>query len=301
MNHPAIRLTNRNSGWIFPVAVIACGTAAFTFLMSAVTGLPGGWLGMWGLALLVFALCKMATLSGLRKPVSASRLVRYLLTWPGMDAATFLDACRVPNPPTRCEWTEWTLCAGLGLTLLLVAPSFLWPIAPDLAGWSAVCGLVLSLHFGIFGWLSGIHRLLGIDAVPIMDHPSRSASLAEFWGRRWNLAFRDLSHRFLFRPLAPRLGAGPAAFLVFLVSGLIHDLVISLPAGGGYGGPTLYFLAQWLGLTLERNRWFRACVSGNLGRLWTAAVVLLPLPLLAHEPFRLNVILPMLIDWRLLP
>jgi hypothetical protein len=43
-----------------------------------------------------------------------------------------------------------------------------------------------------------------------------------------------------------QVALGWASFLVFAVSGLIHDLVISLLAGAGYGLPTSYFVAQGL-------------------------------------------------------
>ena len=84
-----------------------------------------------------------------------------------------------------------------------------------------------------------------------MSAPLRASSLAEFWGKRWNLGFRQLSYELIFRPLHRTLGVEVAGMLVFLVSGLIHDLVISLPARAGYGLPTMYFLLQGMGITIE--------------------------------------------------
>src|SRR6266567_2916778 len=67
--------------------------------------------------------------------------------------------------------------------------------------------------------------------------PLCSKSLSEFWGKRWNLGFHQLSHDLIFRPLHRSLGAGGGGFLVFIVSGLLHDLIISVPSRGGYGLP----------------------------------------------------------------
>ena len=54
--------------------------------------------------------------------------------------------------------------------------------------------LVLVLHFGSFHLLSCGWRFAGVQARPLMDRPLASASVSEFWGRRWNTAFRDLTH-----------------------------------------------------------------------------------------------------------
>ena len=85
-----------------------------------------------------------------------------------------------------------------------------------------------------------------------------------------------------------------AGFLVFVVSGLIHDLVISLPARGGYGLPTLYFLLQGVGVTVERSQ-----IGGGFGlgqgvRGWWFMMAVLTLPVfgLFHPWFVLRVILP---------
>ena len=107
-------------------------------------------------------------------------------------------------------------------------------------------GLILLLHFRSFEALALFWQCLGVEATPIMSAPLRSTSLSEFWGTRWNLGFRQFSHDLIFRPLQRSLGPGAAGFLVFVVSGLIHESVISLPARGGYGLPTSYFVLQGL-------------------------------------------------------
>jgi integrase len=99
-------------------------------------------------------------------------------------------------------------------------------------------GLILILHFGSFQIVAVLWQTLGVKAEPIMSAPLHSTSLTEFWGKRWNLGFRQLAHELIFRKLYRTLGAGSAGFFVFVVSGLIHDLVISLPARGGYGLPS---------------------------------------------------------------
>jgi len=82
--------------------------------------------------------------------------------------------------------------------------------------------------------------------------------------------------------------------LVFVVSGLIHDLVISLPARGGYGLPTLYFLLQGAGVTVERSRFGKRLGLGQGGRGWCFMMMFLTVPVfgLFHPWFVLRVILP---------
>src|SRR5690606_36711138 len=110
-------------------------------------------------------------------------------------------------------------------------------------------------------------------------------------------AFRDIAFRFLFRPLTVRVGPRAALFGAFLFSGLVHDLVITVPAGGGYGGPTAFFLVQALGLTAGRSEAGRAIGLGRgpAGWLLTAAVVVAPVPLLFPPAFLERVIVPFLL------
>ena len=155
-------------------------------------------------------------------------------------------------------------------------------------------GLILLLHFGTFQIISLLWQSIGVRAGAIMSAPLRSTSLAEFWGKRWNLGFRQLAHELIFRPLHRGLGPDAAGFLVFAVSGLIHDLVISLPARGGYGLPTVYFLLQGAGMTIEHSRFGRRVGLGRGGRGWSFMMVFLAAPvfLLFHPWFVMRVILP---------
>jgi hypothetical protein len=117
-----------------------------------------------------------------------------------------------------------------------------------------------------------------------------------FWGRRWNTAFRDLAHQIIYQPLARRWGARRAMAAVFLFSGVLHDVAISLPARAGYGLPTLYFLVQAMGVEIERSRFGRRWrLRGGLrGWFFTAMFVLGPACLLFHPPFLRKVVIPFL-------
>ena len=256
------------------------------------------WIFMWGLSFAIYFSLKLISLRFARggNPPFWKRAA-YLLAWPGMDAKTFLgDSTRLLHRPSRSEWLTATAKLVIGMGLL-------WIVTPALAGqnlfldaWVGLIGIAFTLHFGLFHLLSCIWRHRGIVAVPIMNCPIASQSLTEFWGRRWNLAFRDLTHKFLFQPLVQRLGPVGALFSGFFVSGLVHDLVISWPASGGYGLPTLFFVIQGLGILIERSRWGRRLGLGRSlpGRCFCALMILLPCPLLFHARFLNQVILPFL-------
>jgi alginate O-acetyltransferase complex protein AlgI len=125
-----------------------------------------------------------------------------------------------------------------------------------------------------------------------MQAPLLARSLADFWGRRWNTAFNVLADRYGFRPLTPWIGPHSALGVVFLASGLIHELVITVPARGGYGLPTAYFALQAVGLFVERAPLIRR--RPCLKRLFAWLVLLAPLGCLFPPVFVRNVILPML-------
>jgi hypothetical protein len=252
------------------------------------------WAVMWALALVVYATCKFVTWRHARE-VRAPwwRHAGYLLLWPGMDAAAFLT--RSAAPPRPLDWLSAVLATAVGFATLRVAVAMAaLPGRNWIAGAIGMAAVVLTLHFGLFQLLSCAWRRAGVEAAPVMRTPCRATSLAEFWGRRWNTAFRDLTHAGLFVPLRSRVGGGPALLLAFLCSGVVHDAVVSLPAGGGYGGPTAYFTLHGLALLGERSRAGRhlGLGRGATGWTFTMAALLVPLGWLFHRPFLEGVIAP---------
>lgn len=264
--------------------------------LSAITGLPP-WAVMWALSVFIFALCKFVSWHFAPKPrASVWRHFAYFALWPGLDAPSFLDPRSVPSEQ-RPKFGEWCFaCAKVVFGAVLV-----WGVSPLVAhdyarAWIGMAGIVFVLHFGAFHVLSCAWRAVGVNAAPLMNCPLLSESVSEFWSKRWNLAFRDLTHRFLFKPFAARKNARLGLVAVFVFSGVVHDLVISLPAGGGYGLPTLYFVFQCVALFVERTKCAKrlGLGAGWRGRAFTAVVLIAPVCMLFHSWFAREVILPFL-------
>jgi len=257
------------------------------------------WLFMWLLAWSLFFGCKWLTWRrGVRVNDNVGCLMSlgYLFGWVGMDTKRFFRRMPVRFHP---KWSDWVwpvanILTGAVLIWMLARQMVeAWPIV---AGWTGMVGIVLCLHFGLFQLVALMWRRAGVMATPLMQEPWRSASLAEFWGRRWNSGFHDLANELIFRPLIGKCGTAGAMLMVFLVSGLIHDLIISVPARGGYGLPTAYFLFQGLAVLFERTTMAKRIGLGRGWRGWSFVVICTmgPAYWLFHPIFIHNVILPML-------
>jgi alginate O-acetyltransferase complex protein AlgI len=275
-------------GWLpifaLPLTAIAC------------RNLLSPWVFMWLLSFAIYFSLKWLTWWRTRSRIAHPewRSFAYLLAWPGMDADAFLDARQHAVSPTPATWLCATFETILGALLLWLVARSIPQTQPLLRGWVGMLGLILLLHFGTFQLVALLWQSLGVDAKPIMSSPLRATSLGEFWGKRWNLGFRELAHELIFRPLYRKLGVNMAGFLVFAASGLIHDLVISLPARGGYGLPMLYFLLQGAGVTMEHSQVGKRFGLGHGVRGWCFMIVFLAVPVfgLFHPWFVVRVILP---------
>ena len=284
-------VTRRNAwlGWI-PLPVLPAVACCFRSRLEP-------WQFMWILSIAIFFGCKWETWlrargDGVR--AGTARSLAYLLLWPGMDAAAFLHATRPATAPSAKDWLTATTKTLCGVALVWIVVRRIPPEHPLLAGWVGMLGLILVLHFGTFHLIALAWQAAGVNARPIMQAPASATSLSEFWGKRWNLGFRQLTHGIVFEPLRKRAGTALALLAAFVASGVIHDFVISFPARGGYGLPTGYFLLQGIGVLFERSGLGRrlGIQSGFRGWLFVLACAGLPAFWLFHPPFIRNVMLP---------
>lgn len=282
------RPRTRTVAAVLPLVLLVAGALVMFPLLPA-------WAAMWAIAFATFFGCKWLTWR-VEAPAAARRSVRstlcYLLAWTGMDPAAFLArplASRVPRPR---EWAGPVTRAVTGATLTWLVARFFAPAQPLLAGWVGMVGLVLLLHFGSLDLLALAWRRRGFDAEPLMKSPTRAQGLADFWSNRWNTAFNHLAGRYVFAPLSRRLGLAGATLATFLASGLVHDLVISVPARAGHGLPTAYFFIQGVAVLIDRATSRGRRRTSPWRRLAAAVIIIAPLPLLFHAPFVREVILP---------
>ncbi len=260
---------------------------------------PDKWMFMWMLAFSIFMSCKWLTWVRAWSDGGMGDIGRnlgYLLLWPGMDAKPFMGEGEPASKPAPREW----LAAGFKL---LLGVGILWGLTPvagkvshHLAGWIGMLGIIFLLHFGSFHLLALAWRSYGVAAEPIMRAPVASTSLSAFWSERWNRGFNQLAHDLIFRNTFRLIGVAWAMLLVFLASGLIHDLVISIPAGAGFGLPTGYFLLQGVGVLIERSKLGRRVGLSNGVEGWLLMFFFTAGPAywLFHEPFIGSVITPFL-------
>ena len=170
------------------------------------------------------------------------------------------DTRRVP----RCRRSAGSLLNVLtGAALVWVVPRFLPASTPwAVRFWIALTGftflmLIARLDFYVF-----LFRAMGFAVEKVWDCPIASTSLGDFWGRRWNRIVSGMLREVVFFPLSRRAGSKVALLAVFLYSGLYHEIV-SVVARSGYGRPTLYFLVQYLGVTIENSRPARRLLRGS--------------------------------------
>jgi hypothetical protein len=282
---------DRNIQWIgwVPIAVLPLGSLAFRDLLPP-------WEFMWCLSFAIFAGLKWLTWWKARTQITHARWrsAAYLLAWPGMDAEAFLDQSSRVTRPAWQDWLAALFKTAVGALLIWIVARLVPAQESILRGWVGMLGLILLLHFGSFEIIALVWQSLGVEAISIMSTPLRSTSLSEFWGNRWNLGFRQLSYDLIFGPLRGTYGAGAASLVVFIASGLVHDFVISIPARGGYGLPTTYFVLQGLGVTVEHSILGKrfGLRKGLRGWLFMAAFTAGPVFWLFHRLFVLRVILP---------
>lgn len=145
---------------------------------------------------------------------------------------------------------------------------------PLLYVWIEANGQLIQAFFGAV-----VGRIPG----PPHRRPLAAASITEFWGNGWNLWITDFLFAFAFWPLRKRPSVALGA--AFLLSGLIHELVINLPFylyadRCLFGSQIAYFALQGVGVLLDRKYLSPFPV---LRRIFLWLVVIVPVPLIVNE------------------
>ena len=223
-------------------------------------------------------------------------LLLYFTIWPGVELRAF--AKRTPrvgytddDRDKQRDLFRGAGCLVAGAALLVAVAWNLPELTFDAATWLMLSALLLIVHFGIGAMLPWAVRQIGFAVGSLFRAPEKSQSLADFWSRRWNLPFVEMDRLLFLRPLRRRLGARGALIGVFVVSGLLHELGVSYPAFSGWGGPLLYFLIQGITVVFIEPR-----LPPIPKRIGAWLIILVPLPLLSHAPFRADLVFP-LAEW----
>lgn len=267
---PALR---RTLGWLLIVLLLV----AAHFSMHAEPPL----LRMAGLCSVLLAGMKAlvyAEWAGL-ETLTLARYAVFSCVWFGMDPGTFRN---------RRSGLTWKSDVKLGA--LLAVTGLAAALLVSIMGWRQILVMFLPLslafHFGILRVLKGVLRLAGFPARTLFPNPLETKGLSDFWGRRWNVGYSQMMQRLVGRPVEAVLGENAGLMAVFLASGFLHEIAITLPVRAGYGLPTLYFTLHGL-LILAERKW-----QHPLGKLPALVAVAAPLPWLFPPAFRSEVIAP---------
>ena len=279
--------------------VLALGATVLADRITA--GEPAGLRMLALIGTLLYGMKAVVTVDGMdpgRPALSAARWLGFAALWPGMRPTPFAGAGGPPLPGAGALVRRGAIRLVLGAMLVALARAA-WTATGSLALATALIlpGLSFILHFGIFNLAAGAWRRAGVDVHALFRAPLRSRSLAEFWGRRWNLAFSEMTAVGVYRPLSAVTGKPVALVVAFLFSGLLHELAISLPVRAGFGLPLLYFAIHGLLMLAERAlaRAGRPIHNRPLvGQAWTTFWLVAPLPILFHRPFLRGVVWPLL-------
>ncbi|MBC7487057.1 MAG: membrane bound O-acyl transferase family-domain-containing protein [Cytophagaceae bacterium] len=212
--------------------------------------------------------------------------------WFGMRPALFEALISKPRSGVFYFVVKGFSRISMGIVLLIFSKLIRQELASTLF---LLIGLSFILHFGILNVGTAFWRALGVDVKELFINPYRATSLKEFWGKRWNMAFSEMTALIVYKPLLSILGKQQAVVLSFLFSGILHEIAISFPVQSGYGLPLLYFAIHALVMYCESKIPFVQRITSHsaLNHIWVMAWLILPLPLLFHKQFIIEVARPL--------
>jgi len=246
-------------------------------------------LRMLTLIIVLFLSMKAIVLLETSVRLTVPRLMAFVCGWFGMRPEVFTKRSTSPLAHGTRLVVTGVLSIAAGITAIEFA-GHLTPIFRPVAVCFLFAGCSLILHFGVLNICAGMWRHLGFDCRALFRSPWQASTLAEFWGRRWNVAFSEMVSLAVVRPLTPSIGGRAARLAGFVASGLMHEVAITVPVHGGYGLPTVYFLIQAAMMDRELHQ---KTVGGLSRHALTLSTVLLPLPLVFPAAFVNYVVWPL--------
>jgi alginate O-acetyltransferase complex protein AlgI len=293
----ALQRTQGARGWgsVIAWSLLVAGIGAVDRLAS---GEPAG---VRMLALIGYALVAMKVIVVVAErargmaPLSLGRWLAFAVLWLGMQPRLFAKPRRGPLPGAGALFRRGAINAIAGEALIVLAwLAWRWWHSHLMVTVLLLPGLSLLLHFGFCNLLAGVWRFAGVPCAALFRAPLQARSLGEFWSRRWNLAFSEMTSIAVYRPLEKRVGRPLAVYPGFAVSGLLHEVAISVPVRAGFGLPLLYFLLHGALVLIEGVLARRGLAPrGWLGRAWTLFWLAAPLPILFHGWFLAGVVWPL--------
>lgn len=206
-----------------------------------------------------------------------ARYAIFAFLWFGMDPASF---------QSRRAGLDWRGDVGLGLLLMLLGTLGAWCVWT--MQWHHIflmfLPMSLGFHFGALRVLKGALRAAGFPVRTLFPNVLEARGIGDFWSKRWNTGYSQMMQRLVGRPVQEKLGESAGVMAVFLGSGMLHELAITLPVRAGFGLPTLYFTLHGL-LTFWERR-----LGRPIGKIPALLAVILPMGLLFPPDFQREVI-----------
>ena len=260
--------------WIFPIASVTL--VHLLFLKEAA--------GFRMLALILVLLTGMKVVMAAHYPnlkFSFGKWLMYCFTWVGMSPELFFKTKSSPDYTLLYRGGTYLIMGVsiiLGILFIVKPASIPTGINYYILSVSILIAFSQILHFGLLNISAFFLQLFKYPTYSLFRAPLQAESLRDFWGKRWNLAFTEMTSVTVYRPLLKVVNEKPAMLFSFLFSGLLHEVALSLPVNSGYGLPLLYFFIQ-LCLTILEREIFK---NKKPGTIWVIGCLLIPLPILFH-------------------
>jgi alginate O-acetyltransferase complex protein AlgI len=226
-----------------------------------------------------------ATALVLTPPIASIRArLAYLCSWCGTHQVN--QRARGFDAASLLQLVVATAVLDIAVAAVIVVPDFgRWlPVR-----WLAGGIMILAFAEMLTACFPLMATAFGLTVPPVMQSPWRSASVSEFWTKRWNLfASEKILRPYFFAPLARR-SAALALFAAFAVSGVGHVLLAFIALGRWrisliWGA---FFLVQPLLIVAERRlavrRW-----RPTAARAWTLTVLAITSPLFVEPMLQIT-------------